>query len=126
MKLSDLVAQYIELRDKKAKLKADYEAKAAKFDETLDKIEAALLKTFDSSGMDSVKTAAGTAYTTTRVTTSVADKDVFLQHVKSHDDWHLMEIRCSKTGIEQFKAVHDELPPGVNWREERVVNIRRS
>jgi len=56
----------------------------------------------------------------------VADKDAFMTHVKSNEDWQLMEIRCSKTAVEQYKAEHDDLPPGVTWRAERAVNIRRS
>lgn len=126
MKLSELVGHYIELRDKKAQLKAEFDAAVSKVDEALDKIEAALLKTFESAGVDSVKTSLGTAYTSVRSSASVADKDAFMQHVKSSENWQLMEVRCSKTGVEQYKAVNDALPPGVNWSEERVVNVRRA
>jgi hypothetical protein len=126
MKLSELVGKYIELRDKKAQIKAEYDSKVAKLDETLDKIEAALLNTFEQTGMDSVKTEFGTAYTTTRNTASVADPDTFMTYVINNQAWHILEKRCSKTGVEQYKAEHDELPPGVNWRSERVVNIRRT
>ena len=126
MKLSDLVQKYIELRDKKSELKKEYEAKVSKLDVVLEKIEASLLQTFDSAGMDSIKTEFGTAYTSTRSTASVADKDAFFQFVKANEDWQLIEIRCSKTGVEQFKAENDDLPPGISWRSERVVNIRRA
>jgi hypothetical protein len=126
MKLSELVQRYIELRDKKSEIKKEYEARVAKLDVVLEKIEASLLQTFDSAGMDSIKTEFGTAYTSTRSTASVADKDAFFQHVKANENWHLMEVRCSKTGVEQYKAEHDEVPPGISWRAERVVNIRRS
>lgn len=126
MKLSDLVAKYIELRDKKAQYKAEYENKVAKLEDALDKIEAALLKTFETSGMDSVKTEFGTAYTSTRTTASVADPDAFMTYVIANEAWHLLEKRASKTGVEQYKAEHEDVPPGVNWRAERTVNIRRS
>jgi type I site-specific restriction endonuclease len=126
MKISELVAKYIELRDKKAEYKNEYESKVAKLDEVLDKIESALLKTFETTGMDSVKTEHGTAYTTERSTASVADKDAFMAHIKAHEDWQLMEIRASKTAVQQYKDEHQDLPPGINWRSERVVNIRRS
>lgn len=126
MKLSELVEKYIELRDKKAELKHAYDEKAAKIDSVLDQIEGVLLKAFDTAGMDSAKTSAGTAYTSTKTTASVADKDSFMDYVKAHGEWHLLETRCSKTAVEQFKEVNGEVPPGVNWREERVVNIRRS
>jgi len=126
MKLSELVAKYIELRDRKAQVKAEFDEKAAKLDAALDQIEGALLKTFESAGMDSVKTEFGTAYTTLQTTASVADADVFRQFVKDHDAWEMMQARVSKSAVEQYKAVHGDIPPGVNWREERVVNVRRA
>lgn len=126
MKLSELVAKYIELRDKKAQIKAEYDGKVAKLDENLDKIEAVLLKTFDSTGMESVKTEFGTAYTSTRTTASVADPDAFMTYCKANDAWHLLEKRVSKVAVEQYKDEHQDVPPGVSYRAERTVNIRRS
>jgi hypothetical protein len=126
MKLSELIDKYIEIRDKKAQLKAEYDLKKNKMDDALDKIEAVILKTFDASGMDSAKTENGTAYTSRLITATVADPDIFMQHVIATEAWHMIEKRCSKVGVEQYRAEHDEVPPGVNWREERVVNVRRS
>ena len=126
MKLSDLVGKYVELRDKKAELKVEFDTKVAKLDEALGKIEAVLLKTFDDAGMDSVKTPFGTAYTSLQTSASVADPDAFRQFVKANDAFEFYQNRVSKTAVEQYKAVHDDIPPGLNWREERVVNIRRA
>jgi hypothetical protein len=126
MKLSELIDKYIEIRDKKAQIKAEYDLKKAKMDDALDRIEAVILKTFDESGMDSAKTEKGTAYTSKFVTASVADPDVFMRHVIENEAWYMIEKRCSKVGVEQYRAEHNEPPPGVNWREERVVNVRRS
>lgn len=126
MKLSELVAKYIELRDKKYELKHKYEFQVAQLDEVLDKIEAKLLQTFDSAGMDSVKTEFGTAYASTRSTASVADREAFFEFVKEKQEWSLLEIRAAKLAVEQYKAANEDLPPGINWREERVVNVRRS
>ena len=126
MKMSDLVAKYIELRDKKAEYKAEYDVKVGRIEEALDKIEAKLLEVFDSAGMDSVKTEAGTAYVSTRTAASVADRDSFMEFVRTNDEWPLLEIRASKATVEEYRSQHDDLPPGINWREERVVNIRRS
>jgi hypothetical protein len=126
MKLSDLVAKYVELRDKKYELKHQYDFKAAQLDEVLGKIESKLLQVFDSAGMDSVKTEFGTAYASTRSTASVADKETFMNFIKENEEWSLMEVRAAKLAIEQYKDANGDLPPGVNYREERVVNIRRS
>jgi len=127
MKLSEAVEIYIKLRDKKAQMKAEFDAKVAPINEKMDKLEAQLLDVFNKTGMDSVKTEFGTAYSTTRTTASIADRGVFMEHVKSNEDWGLLEVRVSKTAVEQYREQHDDdLPPGVNIREERVVNVRRT
>lgn len=127
MKLSEAVSLYIQMRDKKAQMKADFEASVAPLNDKMDKLEAKLLDVFNKTGMDSVKTEFGTAYATTRTTASVADREAFMEYVKANEEWALLEVRTSKTAVEQYRAANDnDLPPGINLREERVVNIRRS
>lgn len=127
MKLSEAVSLYIKLRDQKAQMKADFDAQVAPLTEKMDKLEAKLLEVFNQTGMDSVRTEFGTAYATVRTTASVADRDAFMDFVKANEEWSLLEVRVSKTAVEQFRSANDDdLPPGVNVREERVVNIRRS
>jgi phage host-nuclease inhibitor protein Gam len=127
MKLSEAVTLYIQLRDKKAQMKSDFDASVAPINDKMEKLEAKLLDVFNKTGMDSVKTEHGTAYTAVRTTASVADRDAFMEFVKANEEWSLLEVRAAKTAIEQFRDNNDnELPPGVNIRSERVVNIRRS
>jgi phage host-nuclease inhibitor protein Gam len=126
MKLSEAVSIYIKMRDKKAQMKAEFDASIAPLNEKMEKLEAKLLDIFNKTGMDSVKTEFGTAYTTTRVTASVADREIFMNYVKDNEEWSLLEVRAAKTAVEQFRSIHDDLPPGISMREERVVNVRRS
>jgi len=126
MKISELVAKYVEVRDKKAQIKAEYDGKIAKVDEVLDKIEAALLKTFETTGMDSVRTEFGTAYTSTKTTASIADPDAFISFCKENNAWHMLQKRVAQAAVEQYKDEHEVLPPGIDWRVERTINIRRS
>jgi phage host-nuclease inhibitor protein Gam len=126
MKLSEAVSIYIKMRDKKAQMKAEYMASVAPLDEKMEKLEAKLLDIFNKTGMDSVKTEFGTAYTTTRVTASVADREIFMNHIKENDDWALLEVRAAKAAVEQYRENNNDLPPGISMREERVVNVRRS
>ena len=126
MKLSEAVEMYIKMRDKKAAMKADFDASIAPLNDNMEKLEAKLLDVFNKTGMDSVKTEFGTAYATTRSTASIADREVFMDYVKANEEWSLLEARVSKTAVEQFRSIHDDLPPGVNVRTERVVNVRRS
>ena len=124
--MEELVNKYIELRDAKAKLKAAFDAKVSKLEAVLDKIEAALLQEFTESGMESVRTKAGTAYKQTRTSAGVADWDATLRFIQENDLWHMLERRVNKAAVEQFKDANGELPPGLNWREEVVINVRRS
>jgi phage host-nuclease inhibitor protein Gam len=127
MKLSEAVTLYIQLRDKKAQMKSDFDASVAPINDKMEKLEAKLLDVFNKTGMDSVKTEHGTAYTAVRTTASVADREAFMEFVKANEEWSLIEVRAAKTAIEQFRDNNDnELPPGINIRSERVVNIRRS
>lgn len=127
MKLSEAVTLYIQLRDKKLQMKSDFDASVAPINDKMEKLEAKLLDVFNKTGMDSVKTEHGTAYTAVRTTASVADREAFMEFVKANEEWSLIEVRAAKTAIEQFRDNNDnELPPGINIRSERVVNIRRS
>jgi hypothetical protein len=126
MNAREVISQFIKLRERKAALKAEYEEKASKIQEHMDKIETALLKTFAAQGVDSLKTDAGTAFQSTRTSASVSDKELFLEFVRIKEEWALLDIRASKSAVEQFVASNQELPPGVNWRSERVVTIRRA
>lgn len=125
MKLDELVGKYVELRDKRAQLKAKRDAELAQVDAVLDRIEVALLKTFEATGQNSANTDFGTAYKATKVSCTVADKDAFLSHIRNNEAWELADIRASKTGIAQFKGEHNDLPPGISWREEVTVNVNR-
>lgn len=125
MNFDDVVSRYIQLRDKKAAIKAEYDAKVAKIDEVMGKAEAVLIKYFAETGLESVRTDSGTAYKTTRSSATVGDWDALFSHILSTENYQLLEHRVSKKAVEEFKEVNADLPPGVNWREEVVVNIRR-
>lgn len=127
LRMDDLVETFIKIREKKAKLKAEYTAKVAEFDAVADKIEAALLARFQEMGVDSVKTPSGTAYASARSSASVADWDSFKAFcLLQEDPLGYVERRVSKEAVEQFKAENEDLPPGVNWSVTRVINFRRS
>lgn len=127
MKLDELIEKYIKIRDKKSQLKKAYEVEAGKLDEVLTKMEAVILRTFETTGQDSAKTTAGTAYMASRTSATVASRDDFLAWVLAEPEERaiFLENRVNKTAVEQYKAETEDLPPGVNWRSEVVINVRR-
>lgn len=128
MKLDELIAKYIKLRDHKAQMKKAFEEEVGKVNAVMEKMEAVILKTFQETGQTSAKTEFGTAYTSARTSATVADRDAFMAWVMTDPDERLMflENRVSKTAVEQFKAANDDIPPGVNWSSEIVVGVRRA
>ena len=120
-----LVKLYIQLRDRRSERKRTYEMEDEGDKGKQEKIEGILLKRFQDDGLESVRTASGTAYKTVRTSASVADPDAFFQFVLTNELYDLLEKRCSKTVVEQYKDEHQELPPGINYSECVALNVRR-
>lgn len=125
-KVDDIVDRYIQLRDLKAQKKAAYDASVAEIDTALARCETWLLGKMQEQGVESYKTAVGTAYMQTRTSATVADWDSLLPFIQSNSLWNMLERRVSKTAVDEYRAANDDLPPGINYRAEKVVNIRRS
>lgn len=121
-----LVSLYIKLRDRRAARKRAFEVDDEGDKGKQEKIEGILLKRFQDDGLESVRTTSGTAYKSVRTTASVADPDQFFSFVLQNELYDLLEKRCSKTVVEQYKEAHQELPPGINYSESVTINVRRS
>ncbi|MEM5400787.1 hypothetical protein [Paraburkholderia unamae] len=127
MKLNEVVDKYIALRDKKAQMNEELKEKLKPIDAAMEQIEAVLLQTFEKLGTDSCKTSGGTAYVSTRTSATVADKEAFKNFIMSDEEnWAMADVRAAKKAIEQFVEENQDLPPGINWSEERVINVRRT
>lgn len=123
--VDEIVARYIALRDKKAEIKAKYDAEVEAIDTAMNRVENYLLKLMTELGVESIRTSAGTPYVSRRTSATVADWEMFLDWVRSNGEWSMLERRANKTVVQSWRDEHNDLPPGLNWREERVVNIKR-
>ncbi len=123
--IDELITKYIELRDKKTAIKVEMDARMTPIDTAMSKIENYLMAQMVTMGTESMKTSAGTAYRTSRSKVSVADWDSFLGYVKEHSLWHMLNRSANKTAVDEFKEANQDLPPGVNYVTELVVNVRR-
>lgn len=124
--IEQLIDRYIQIRDRKAQLKAKYDGEVEALDEGLKKIENVLLSKLNELGVDSFgKKETGLAFKSTVTSATVADWDSFLGYIKENDAWHMLDHRANKTAVAEFRAANDDIPPGINWREETVVRVRR-
>ena len=125
MKLDEIVGRSVALRDKKEEIAKRQKDELRPYNDALEKIEAALLNYVNQSGSDSCKTTAGTAFTSTRTSDTVADSDVFFGWVFERNAIDMLDSRCNKTAVEQYLDSTGELPPGINRRVEKIVCIHR-
>jgi len=120
------VAAYVKLRDLKAQMAAKFKAEIAKVDEALAKLDGKLLAQLQASQAESIRTEAGTFFKTTKTSATVADWDALLGYIVANDAYHMLDHRVNKTAVAEFREEKNDLPPGVNWREELTIGVRRS
>lgn len=126
MAVDELVKLYVAFRDRRSVRTKEYDTADAQDKAKLEKLEGRLLALFAASGLESSRTQFGTAYKTKVSYASVGDKDVFMQHVKDNGAFDLLDVRVNKTNVMQHLAEGEELPPGVNWREEIHIRVNRA
>ena len=124
--IETLVQAYVTLRDEKAALKAQQAEALKPYDEALAKLEARALSVLNDMGVDSMKTAAGTVYSSVATSATVQDKSAFMDYVTNNKAFELLDIRANKTAVQDFLSEHQDTPPGVVVRREMKVGFRRA
>ena len=125
-KIDQLVSAYIQVRDQVAELEAAHKERIKPYKAALEKLELDVLQALDEAGVESMKTKFGTAYKSQKTSVTVADRSAFMDYVKAHQAFELLDVRPSKTAVENFLAEHQDVPPGVNLRRVVACNFRRS
>ena len=123
----ELIAKYIELRDMKAELKANYDARVAAIDEAQDAVSAELSARLTASGLDSMK-AAGIGTVTKRAVRKVVMRDSgeFLSFVRDNSLPELLQARLSSTAVEEYVRDGNTLPPGLGYDDTTTLTVRRA
>jgi hypothetical protein len=126
-KPTELVDEYIRLRDAKAAAKVTMEEfLMANFTKRMNEIESALLYQLQTLGVDSMKTESGTFFKRVEVSVTVADGAAFQRHVIGTQQWELIDFRANKTAVKAFVEEHEgALPPGVNYAPTTVLSVRK-
>lgn len=116
-----LIEAYVTLREQKKALSDRHKQELEPFDMKMERIEMALQKKLHDVGVDSFKTKAGTAYTSTTVSAKVADWEKVLDFAVENERFDLFERRVNKTVVQEIGAV-----PGVEIEMIKSVNIRKA
>ena len=125
IKVDDVVATYMKLRQTKDAIEAGAKTKVADIKAKLEKLEAWIKERADADGVTSFKTPHGTAFLTTTDYATVADWDAVLGFIRSNDAFDMLEKRVSKIAVRGYIDSTKAVPPGVNYGTKLEVNIRK-
>jgi len=123
--IDELVGAYIVTRD-------DIDARKKALDLELEELKALqerresyIKGELDRLGVESFKTAHGTAFVTWKDSATVKDRESFFAWVKENDAFEFFESRVSKTAVKQRLEDGSPPPPGVDYTKVKDVQVRR-
>lgn len=119
------IAQYIATRTAIQKANEVHEANIKPLTDLQNMLTGWLQTFLEQSGVESVKTADGTAYSTTRYSASLADPEAFMKFVKSTDNFDLLDRKANVTACRDYCTENGTLPPGVNLSAIKTVGVRK-
>lgn len=122
-----LVKVYIKMRDKRAEIKAAYEAQDNEIKEQMEMVESNLLEICKTTGAESIKTAHGTAIRSMSTRYWTGDWGAMHKFIRDHDALDLVERRISQLSMKNFLRENpDLLPSGLNVDNKYTVTVRRA
>lgn len=126
LNIEELVDQYVRLRDKIREADDAHKARTKDAKEHLEKLNNTLLDRLNQVGGESVKTASGTVYRTTKRSASIKDGDAFRRFVIEHEAFDLVDWRANANAVDDYIQAESAPPPGVDFSTSYTVGVRRS
>lgn len=124
--LAKLTKAYIRIRDRRSKLKSDFDAADSELREKQDSIKRALLDYCKESGAESVRTAEGLFYRTMRKRYWTNDWESMHRFIMENAVPEFFEKRLNQGVVAQFLEEHpDTVPPGLNVDAEYNIAVRK-
>jgi hypothetical protein len=123
-KLTDI---YIKIRDARAEIKADFDARDTVLKEQLGLLEAEMLDACKDLNASSIKTPHGTIIRSVKSRYWTNDWDSMYTFIEEQGAFGLLEKRLHQTNMKDFLVENpDLLPMGLNVENEYTVVVRRS
>ena len=126
MDLTNQVTEFVALRDEISRLDKAHKEQMVPLREELNRKNEGLLAQLAAVGAESVRTAAGTVYKLVKRSASIADAAAFWAHVRTNEDWDLLDRRVNLSAATEYVAEHNSPPPGVNYSSHYEVGVRRA
>lgn len=122
-----VVATYVKMRDARAALKRDYEARDQEIKAKMEKLDGFLLGHLIQTSSESVRTEHGTFYRQKDLMVSASDWAALYAWIKENDAFDALERRVTKTFVAKHMEENDgEVPPGISTFSRYVVRVRKN
>jgi len=119
-----LVGLYIVVRDEIERLKEKHKKELQKAVDLQEELTGKITEFLSQHGVDSVKTPAGTAYSSVKYSASLADPEAFMKYVIDNQNWDLLDRKANVTACRTYVDEHNHLPPGVNLSSRETLGVR--
>jgi hypothetical protein len=83
-----------------------------------------LLNRLAETGQEMARTKYGTVSAAVRDTASCSDPNLFIDYVREHDAYELLDRRPNVTACREYNNEHGMLPPGVKLNSIRYISMR--
>ena len=121
-----LTRVYLKIRDKKAKVSAEFKKQDDELTRQLDKVKGALLDYCKEQGVESVKTSEGLFYRSVKTRYWTSDWESMHKFILEHGVPEFFEKRLNQTCVRQFLEENpDTVPKGLNTDSEYVISVRK-
>lgn len=120
------VKQYIDVRDALKEMDAKHEEARKPLVELQNLLTGWMQNFMEQAGADNIKTAAGTCYSSTRYSASLADPEAFMTFVKASQNFDLLDRKANVSAVKDYVQEKGVLPPGVNLSAIKTVGVRRA
>ena len=124
--LEKMVRVFVKIRDEKADIKRKFDEESKALEDKLNTIRHALLDHCKDTGVESVRTGAGTFFRQVRARYWTSDWESMNEFILEHQAVDLLEKRVHQGNMKMFLEENPELfPAGVNVDSEYTVTVRK-
>lgn len=125
MDVNKLVTAYVNIRNARRKLAADFKKQDNDLKEKLDLLDVELLKYLRKTKQDAAKTKAGTVYFTTESNFACGDWDKMFKWAIKNNELEVLQKRLNKTYLTNYMEENEgALPPAITVHTEQTVKVR--
>ena len=122
-----LVATYVKIRDRRAELTREYEKQDNRLKEQLELVANKLLDICRETGVESMRTSAGTVSRSVSTRYWTSDWASMYDFIREHDAINLLEQRIHQGNLKSFLSEHPEtVPKGLNSDSAYTVRVTRA